>query len=316
MNTETIVRLLKNSGFNVLSFDSANIYIEDPSCILRSFQTFIEYAWIFVALVTAFMLFGWAISMIRGAKNNIFINLRNLIFIFAALSLVGPILNMIYGADLFGRGCKKIAVPLNEVQEILGVRQTKISKQPELYEEIEISDSGPMNTDLTNEHLSSNTDNNPILDNATSKRFVNAIASGKDVIYITSDNHRLRRTGGSRAWRNTNPGNIRNSQFASANGAIGVAGGFAVFPDESNGMNAIRQLLTSDSYRNLTVAKAISKYAPPSENNTSAYHKQIENLTGLSINRRISDLSDAELSKVVNAIRTIEGWNIGRELPE
>lgn len=316
MNTDTILRLLKNSGYNVLFADNVNIYIEDPSCILRSFQTFIEYAWIVVAMCTAFMLAGWAFSLIRGAKNNIFINLRNLILIFSALSLVGPIVNMIYGDDLFGMGCKTIAVPLNDVQEILAAQQNKIGQRAELYEVIDISDTGPVDDESSpnNAKISTIAGSNP--DDTSSKRFISAMASGQDVIYIANDNDRMRRTGGSRAWRNTNPGNIRNSKFASKNGAIGVAGGFAVFPDESYGMNAIRQLLTSDSYYNLTVANAISKYAPPSENNTSAYHKKIENLTGLSINRKISDLSDSELSKVINAIRTIEGWSVGRELSE
>ena len=95
-------------------------------------------------------------------------------------------------------------------------------------------------------------------------------------------------------------------------GAIGQAGGFAVFPDESTGMRAISSLLQSDSYINLTIAGAISRYAPPVENDTAAYHRSIQKLTGLSINRRISDLSEAELSRVANAIRQIEGWSVGR----
>ena len=76
-------------------------------------------------------------------------------------------------------------------------------------------------------------------------------------------------------------------------------------------MYAIEALLRTDSYNKLTVAGAISRYAPPSENNTSAYHRQIEKLTGLSINKRMADLTAAELTRVASAIRHIEGWREG-----
>ena len=77
-------------------------------------------------------------------------------------------------------------------------------------------------------------------------------------------------------------------------------------------MRAISSLLRSSSYINLTIAGAISRYAPPVENDTAAYHRRIQELTGLSINRRISELSNTELTRVASAIRTIEGWTPGR----
>ena len=126
MNTETIIRLLKNSGINVIGSDSVSVYIEDPSCILRGFETFIEYAWIIITAVTAVLLFGWAVSLIRGAKNNIFTNLRNLIIMFATLSMVIPIVNVIWGDDLFAIGCKTIAVPLDDLNTLLEARNKKL----------------------------------------------------------------------------------------------------------------------------------------------------------------------------------------------
>ena len=77
-------------------------------------------------------------------------------------------------------------------------------------------------------------------------------------------------------------------------------------------MRAIGELLRSDSYNRLTVAGAISRYAPPIENDTAAYHNRIQELTGLSINRQMSSLTADELNRVVRAIRTIEGWKPGR----
>ena len=418
METATIIRLLSNAGFRVLGTDGANLYIEDPSCILRSFQTFTEYAWIILTFITGMLIFGWAISMIRGAKNNIFINLRNLTIMFGTLAAAGAILNMIYGGDLFARGCQTVAVDINTVNEMLDMRQKKMSpQQTDLYERIDIYDSGVVranvtanNTDDDNDNAStdntvigdkisipddaddkfipisqklSDTDKDKLLDilrrapdgtltiprdqiktdddalnklpngglpienipsvdelrdrlipapsqrdatannpsthhpsNPSEQEYTSAVALGRDVVYATADGRRVRRTGGTRAWRNLNPGNIRYSEFSRNAGAIGQAGGFAVFPDEETGTRAISSLLRGQSYNNLTIARAITRYAPPSENNTAAYHRRIQQITGLNINRRISDLSDGELSRVVDAIRAIEGWEAGRIIEE
>lgn len=418
METATIIRLLSNAGFRVLGTDGANLYIEDPSCILRSFQTFTEYAWIILTFITGMLIFGWAISMIRGVKNNIFMNLRNLTIMFGTLAAAGAILNMIYGGDLFARGCQTVAVDIDTVNEMLDMRQKKMSpQQTDLYERIDIYDSGVVRANVTandtdddNDNTSadntvigdkisipddaddkfipisqklSDTDKDKLLDilrrapdgaltmprdqiktdddvfnklpngglpienipsvdelrdrlipapsqrDATAnnpsahhpntiseQEYTSAVALGRDVVYTTADGRRVRRTGGTRAWRNLNPGNIRYSEFSRKAGAIGQAGGFAVFPDEETGTRAISSLLRGQSYNNLTIARAITRYAPPSENNTAAYHRRIQQITGLNINRRISDLSDGELSRVVDAIRAIEGWEAGRIIEE
>ena len=418
METATIIRLLSNAGFRVLGTDGANLYIEDPSCILRSFQTFTEYAWIILTFITGMLIFGWAISMIRGAKDNIFINLRNLTIMFGTLAAAGAILNMIYGGDLFARGCQTVAVDINTVNEMLDMRQKKMSpQQTDLYESIDIYDSGVVRANVTanntdDDHDNTSTDNTVIGDeisipddaddkfipisqklsdtdkdklldilrrapdgtltiprdqiktdddvfnklpngelpienipsvdelrdrlipapsqrdatannpsahhpsNQSEQEYTSAVALGRDVVYTTADGRRVRRTGGTRAWRNLNPGNIRYSEFSRNAGAIGQAGGFAVFPDEETGTRAISSLLRGQSYNNLTIARAITRYAPPSENNTAAYHRRIQQITGLNINRRISDLSDGELSRVVDAIRAIEGWEAGRIIEE
>ncbi|HIS70633.1 MAG TPA: hypothetical protein IAD02_01440 [Candidatus Enterousia intestinigallinarum] len=352
MNTDTILRLLQNSGFHILGADGTYLYLEDPSCILRSFETFIEYAWIVIVCITGLLLFGWAISMIRGAKNDIFTNLRNLLIMFGTLSAAVPIVNMIWGDDLFARGCRTIRVSIDELNTVLDAQNLELSKYEEfrLYENIDIYDSGAMrdatyadaplaapsvapelndvtvsgdtNTirtpgDGTPREIGESAGSTPAASRTrpartSARRPARATAAARDVVYTNADGTQYRHTGGSRAWRNNNPGNIRYSEFARRVGAIGEAGGFAVFPDEETGMRAIGQLLRSDSYNRLTVAGAISRYAPPSENNTAAYHRRIQELTGLSINRRMSELNDAELARVVGAIRQIEGWQVGR----
>lgn len=143
MNTDIIIRLLKNSGVNVLRADASSVYIEDPSCVLRGFETFIEYAWIIITAVTAVLLFGWAVSMIRGAKNDIVTNMRNLIIMFATLSVVIPIINIIWGDDLFAIGCKTVAIPMNELNTLLDARNKKLKNTTnDLYEDLQVYDSG------------------------------------------------------------------------------------------------------------------------------------------------------------------------------
>ena len=351
MNTDIIIRLLQNSGFHILGADDTYLYLEDPSCILRSFETFIEYAWIVIVCIVGLFLFGWAISMIRGAKTDYFTNLRNLIIMLGVLAAVGPIVNMIWGDDLFARGCRTIRVSIAELNEIIEMQDSKLAEydQFNFYENFDIYDSGavpyaeaPLATpdlpvDLETVSVSDDVNTAPIAVSELSQEFgalqtepseltepiahnvpltnarrAGAHAMGNDVVYTNANGTQYRKTGGTRAWRNNNPGNIRYSQFSRRAGAIGQAGGFAVFPDEGTGMRAISSLLRSSSYINLTIAGAISRYAPPVENDTAAYHRRIQELTGLSINRRISELSNTELTRVASAIRTIEGWAPGR----
>jgi hypothetical protein len=120
------------------------------------------------------------------------------------------------------------------------------------------------------------------------------------------------RVEGTLAWRNNNPGNIRPGQFAQNHGAIGSGGGFAIFPDEATGSNALLALLQTPMYQSLTITNAIFKYAPPTDNNnTQAYVNFIRQATGLNVNRTMSSLSADELNAVAGAIRQQEGWTEG-----
>lgn len=351
MNMDLIFRQLRNSGFNVLGSDGVYISLEDPSCILRSFETFTEYAWIAISFITGMLLFGWAVSMIRGAKNDILTNLRNLTLIFGVLAAAKPIINVIWGDDLFARGCKTIKVSIYEVERILETRNLKMSdrSKTDLYEEFYIYDSGPnialpheipysdapvyssgdpqrvsvivsedggdYSTQPRPETIQAPRPGTPNTAGQRSSRGGAATASesGNDIVYTDQSGNRYRKTGGSRAWRNNNPGNIIYGEFARKNGAIGKGGRFAVFPDEETGMRAIVALLQTKNYINLTVSGAVSRYAPPFENDTTAYQKRIEQLTGIAVNTPMNQLNNAQLQRVAVAIREIEGWKPGRE---
>src|SRR5665213_1230256 len=92
---------------------------------------------------------------------------------------------------------------------------------------------------------------------------------------------------GSRAQRNSNPGNIEYGKFARTHGGIletipeGITETprFACWPTADAGYAAMRALL-SGAYTGLTVAQALNKWAPPVENDTSAYQANVCKWTG------------------------------------
>jgi hypothetical protein len=140
--------------------------------------------------------------------------------------------------------------------------------------------------------------------------YIRAEANGNNVKYFKQDGSGVERSGGTRSWRNNNPGNIRG-----APNEIGNAGGFAVFSDYDTGFEAITILLGTDRYNSLSINDAITKYAPPSENDTKNYQNLLVQLTGLDNSRLISSLSDEELNSVATAIQRIEGYRVGTETP-
>jgi RHS repeat-associated protein len=134
---------------------------------------------------------------------------------------------------------------------------------------------------------------------------------GRNVIYDYGDYYELR-SDGSRSWRNNNPGNLITSRFSSANGSIGAAGGFAVFPDYDIGVDALTSLLQTQTYQSLTVNQAISRFAPPSENNTSNYQNYIQAQTDLNPSVRLNTLSTQQINNIATTIQRMEGWRPGQ----
>lgn len=90
--------------------------------------------------------------------------------------------------------------------------------------------------------------------------------------------------------RHKNPGDICAGQFANAHGAIPGAADpnhpfngpsrYAVFPDAEIGWIALRSLLIGH-YVGMTIAQAISKYAPATENDTRMYIANVCVWTGM-----------------------------------
>jgi hypothetical protein len=67
---------------------------------------------------------------------------------------------------------------------------------------------------------------------------------------------------GTRPQRNLNPGDIEYGKFASAHGATGTDGRFAIFPTADAGFAAMRALFQAPGYKGLTVEAALNRWPP------------------------------------------------------
>ena len=133
---------------------------------------------------------------------------------------------------------------------------------------------------------------------------------GNTVIYYTSNGIRTIRKDGSRACRNNNPGNVIAGRFSNDHGAIGSAGGFAVFPDYQTGRSAFIALIKGSKYFPLTIHIALGKYEPRNADN---YRTLVKQFTGLESDRTIQSLNATEFDSLIQAIEKIEGWILGTE---
>ena len=334
--------MLENVGLHVSGIDANYIYLEDPACILRGFENFLHYAWMVLGLFTGGLVLGWAISMIRGAKNDIKENFKTLVLIFGILTAIWPILNVVYGGDLLAIGCKTIKVSVAGVNEVLAAKVRVTGKDSMLYEDIDIYDSGvgglpkygmsePMGmpdlSDLLNWEPNeigggatagtTGVANNPTNVAPMSGGGRTAVAAESsavaEITYTASDGSKYTHVGGTLTWRANNPGALRYSDFTRRVGAIGVtANGFAVFPNPEVGRNANVALLKTSSYRNKTLAQAIHMYAPASDgNNPASYASRLARAIGVSPDVYLRDMTEIQLQRMVEGIRRIEGWHEG-----
>lgn len=120
--------------------------------------------------------------------------------------------------------------------------------------------------------------------------------------------------GGSRSWRNNNPGNMEYGEFAKSMGATGSDGRFAIFPDYKTGRQAQEKLLfESKNYRDLTLAQAINRWAPSSDgNNTAAYIDALTKGSGVSGDSVMSSIPAGDRAKILDLMQQHEGWKPGR----
>jgi hypothetical protein len=145
----------------------------------------------------------------------------------------------------------------------------------------------------------------------TAPKYVSARDGKKNsVIYVDAEGKEHLHSGGTRAWRNNNPGNLSKAEKSGL--AIGVGGPFAVFPDKETGKGALKFVLLS-VYKNTRLDNVFEKYAPAKDNNDPQhYTKLVKKFTGLEGSRTISSLNASELDKFMGAIERVEGWQEGK----
>jgi hypothetical protein len=171
------------------------------------------------------------------------------------------------------------------------------------------------------------------------------IESGSGFVVVQMTDGRVERRTGTANMRHNNPGNIEYGEFALSMGAVPFPkhilemreqmvkdktlfesknsfARFAVFPDYETGRKAKEKLIFEQkeskhklgAYGELTLDKAIEKYAPPNENPTAIYIKTIRqqlNKTGLSdemMNRmKMKEYTEEQRKIVLNVMEEVEG---------
>lgn len=141
----------------------------------------------------------------------------------------------------------------------------------------------------------------------------------RTVRYIDQDGNVTYREGGTRAWRNNNPGNIICAD-SSTNGWLGVIScdrdGYAIFPDWKTGKQAMEKLLRRGrSYRNNTIEGAIIIYTSGDPANVQEnYINYVTSRTGMPRTKRIDDMTDEEFQSFLRAMRENENSTPGKEV--
>ena len=130
------------------------------------------------------------------------------------------------------------------------------------------------------------------------------------VIYTDETGKFVRFSGGSWAWRNHNPGNIRPGKISHNNGQISIVCNFAVFPDYESGHKALLDSLHT-TFANMSIDKMMEQFAPPSENDTAKYRKFLHNTTGVLDDKIIKNFTDIEFEKLWKGIEQFEGTKEG-----
>lgn len=123
-------------------------------------------------------------------------------------------------------------------------------------------------------------------------------AGGGALDFIDVQASRIVNTLTSRGYRNNNPGNLRFIASNPWNGQTGNDGGYGIYDSPQNGTRALGHQLSA--YGLDTVAGIITRWAPSTENNTSAYITDVSDQLGVGPNDSID--VQASLADLAQAI--------------
>ena len=130
----------------------------------------------------------------------------------------------------------------------------------------------------------------------------------------------------SRGLRNCNPGNLRHGSVRYRGEVASTDDSFKCFESMAMGYRAMFVLLHTYQcrYGLKCIAEMIARYAPPTENNTTAYIEAVVQISGIAADYILDTLSDESMLAVVSAMSrvengvgacpadVIEGWELFR----
>jgi hypothetical protein len=130
-------------------------------------------------------------------------------------------------------------------------------------------------------------------------------AGSRTIVYYDEHGNATTHSGGSRAWRNNNPGNLVMGPVARRHGVIGEDGaGFAIFPDVETGLGAMEANLGGPDYRDLPLDGAIRKWSP--DGSAKTYIRNVQEFTGFDdsrMQRSVGSLSEEDFEAMTAAMR-------------
>ena len=132
--------------------------------------------------------------------------------------------------------------------------------------------------------------------------------------YFYQDGTTVTKKNGTVSWRNNNEGNLRPGSLSSTR--IGVdQKNFAVFATPEDGRAAKQHLLfSSSSYKDLTLKKAIARYAPSSDNNNPTSYANFVMKNGNVADKVMSTYTADEQERILQAMKRQEGYKEGETI--
>jgi len=169
------------------------------------------------------------------------------------------------------------------------------------------------------------TETNTLISNIPEKRIVPEAAVTEVLEYGTgwvivkkADGNKYKRSGGTLSWRYHNAGNVKYGKFAKLTHAVGKGwGGHAVYESIDSSKEAMRKLLFTDvrRYHKKSLLNALRKYAPKGDmgNRPDRYARYVGAKAGVSIHKKLGDMTKDEQDKVMEAMIRFEGHKEGHE---
>src|SRR5262249_52228425 len=112
-----------------------------------------------------------------------------------------------------------------------------------------------------------------------------------------------------RAWRYNNPGYVRCSSRSTYYGALGCDGEFAIFPNYSTGLNAMR-LSLQDEYPGHLIGDALRQHLPPE---AGVDPQKLCEEAGLDPATKTEDVTPEDFGGMGPALESKPGWEPGSE---